>query len=516
MSGALIKNVVIAIILVVLAFVVGSLAADGAKESLGVIAACVGVFVLIYMGKRCWWLIFLLPPLLDHVSLPVINKLPVAYIVCFVILVYWLVMRMMGYVRVTWHGVWWMDVMTLVTLIYYACTFYWHPVSLAVFGYDTEYVGGAIYAWCVAAALAYCAFSIIPCSLEELGRILRYAFYLSVGVEVFCTSSWSFNTGYSAAMEVASNDRFGIFTNLGQMLFQWMICKYSLLGIVTSLWKIGLLLIAVFAIILSGFRESLVRVTAFLLFVSVARRQLTLLVCSFAAAYGLLLYLSSEEILVHAPFGVQRVLSMVPGVKVDEAIKRNAEGSSDWRVVMWKWALDPRTGYIKDYVWGDGFGQSVYLLKLTTINLNRGRENYGDQQRFAEEGIWHNGFISSMHRVGLVGWGLMIIWWLCGTFLVLRTCYALRHRTERLYIMYTVMFVPVQLVWMHISAGNCVSFFQTFYYVAITKIAYCCALKLGLMTPLFTRTHYVPLMVRDIEEAAEGRQIRSPRAVVEA
>ena len=503
MGGALIKNVVIAVILVVLAFVVGSLAADGAKESLGVIAACVGIFVLLYMGKNCWWLIFLLPPVLEQFGVgSIFGRLPISYVICGVILVYWLLMRMMGYVKVTWQSVWWMDLMTLVVLIYFALTYYWHPVSVRLLGVETEYMGGLAYVWCLAAMVTYCALGIIPCSLQELGKVLRYAFLLSLVVCLYNTvRGYSSFGGYSAMVEGASSDRYNLFTAIGQILFQWMVCKYSLLGIVTSFWKLAALCTAIFAIILCGFRESLVRVCSFFLFVSVVKRQLALLACLFACSYALLLYLSSEEVLVHAPFGVQRVLSIVPGVKVDPAIKREAQGSSNWRIVMWKWALDPRTRYIKDYIWGDGFGLSYYWVKLTTININRGRMKMASQEMFAENGTWHNGFIAIMHRVGLVGWGLMFLWWLLATFLVLRTCHGLRKRPEQLYIMYTVMFVPVHLIWTHISAGNSVSFFQTFYYVAITKVAYCGALKEGIMRPLLTREHYVPLMVQDVRRA---------------
>lgn len=505
MGGALIKNVVIAVILVVLAFVVGSLAADGAKESLGVIAACVGIFVLLYMGKNCWWLIFLLPPVLEQFPVIVTRGLPMAYIVCSVIFVYWLLMRLMGYVRVTWHGVWWMDLATFVLIAYYALTYYWHPVSLTVLGYDVDYVGGKEYVWCVFAFICYLTLSIVPCSLEDLHKVLKYAFFISLICCLIHTES-TFRTedgGFEGFAEGVSGGRYNPFTAIGALAFQMMVCKYSLLGIVLSPWKLVFITLALLGVLMCGFRESLVRTGAFLIFASIVKRQLTILVLMALCCYALLLYLSSENLLLRAPYGVQRVLSSVPGVKVNESIRKEAAHSSSWRVVMWKWALDPRTRYIKDYVWGDGFGQSVYLLKLTTINLNRGRVTVGDQQRFAEGGVWHNGFITSLHRVGIVGWGIMLLWWLCGTFLVLRVCKALSGRKEQLYIMYTVLSLPTNLVWFHISAGTVPKFFGTFYLAAVAKVAYCGALRAGVMLPLFTQKRYIPLMVQDMEKVSE-------------
>lgn len=486
MGSGLIKNIVISIILVVLAFVVGSMAADGARDSIMVLGGIVGAFLLLYMGKNCWWLIFLVPPLVSFLPLGILRSLPLHYSLSAVVLVYWLVLRAMGYVRVVWHGVVWMDLITFVFFAYLAYTFYAHPVELMMFsGTDAEYVGGKEYLFALAALACYLSLSIIPCTLDQLNKVLRYTFLIQIGLVVLVLA-WK---------------RLGGLGSLGGFLYMTLACKYSLWGLIMAPWRLIILVLAL-SFTLYGQREVLLGAAGTYLGISLVKKQLTLLTLMGGAAYGLLMYCSSENLLILLPERIQRTLYIVPWINIDKQVAQAAQHSSDWRKEMWRWAMDPRTRYIKDYTWGDGFGQSMKGLRLTTINLNRGRVSGGDQERFAEAGVWHSGIFTAIHRIGFVGLGLMTLWFGAGALLIVRVCMALERRKQGFYIMFYTMSFFGKIFVYYISAGTFMFFFNTFYYVAVAKIAYSEALKTGLMAPMFSRPRYVPMVYREAESAA--------------
>lgn len=481
MGAGVIKNIIICFVLVVLAFVVGSMAAEGARDSLMVLGGIVGAFVLLYMGKNCWWLIFVLPPVLSLIPLGMFSSFPVAYLICIVVLVYWIVLRIMGYVKLAWNGVVWMDLATLVLLLYFAYTYYEHPVELMIFSDDeTEYVGGREYMFAIAAAACYLVMSIIPCSLNQLNKVLKWAFIIQFVVCAFVVV------------------RFRVVSHMGMYIYTALACKYSLVGLVIAPWKLILLILAL-SVTLYGQREVLVRAAFIYIGISMVKRQMVLLIMCAAATIGVLTYLGSQDVLLMLPARIQRTLYVLPWLKIDEDIKVEAQHSSDWRKVMWRWALDPRTKYIRDYVWGDGFGVSMKMLRLTTISLNRGVVRGGDQQRFAETGMWHSGVFTAIHRVGIVGLSLMVIWHMASIFLIVRICTVLDRRKQGFYLMYQTMpFIGMAFVY-YISAGTIEVFFSQFHMLAMAKIAYSEAIKSGIMLPLFSRQQYIPLAIRDIE-----------------
>ena len=483
MGTGIIKNIIISLILMVLAFVVGSMAADGARGSLLILGGIVGAFFLLYLGKNCWWLIFVLPPLLSNIQLWYFSTIPPSYLVCAVVLVYWLLLRMMGYVKVVWHGVAWMDLLTLLLFVYYAYTYYLNPVELMAFSdADTEYVGGKEYVICLSAAVCYLALSIVPCTLERLHAVLRWAFFAQLAICALMLIRYKLGgLGY-----------------VGNIVYVSMACKYTLLGLVMAPWKLILMILAL-SLTLYGQREVLLKAGFLYIGISVVKKQLVLLTLAAGLIVGLLTYLSSENVLLLLPDRIQRTLYILPWMNIKRELAEQAQHSSDWRKEMWTWAMDPRTRYIRDYVWGDGFGISMKLLRLTTISLNRGAVTFSDQQRFAETGVWHSGVFTALHRVGIVGLSIMVIWNIAALFLIARICAVLDKRKQGFYLMYfTMPFWGLSFTY-YISAGTIVLFFSNFHLVAMAKIAYSEAIRTGIMPRLFTRQQYIPLAIREME-----------------
>ncbi len=486
MGAGIIKNIIICLILVVLAFVVGSMAADGARDSLMVLGAILGGFALLYLGKNCWWLVFVAPPVLGVLPLGFLKNFPAAYYLCGVILLYWMMLRMMGYVRVTWHKVAWMDFITLILFLYVAYSYYLHPVELMIFSdEDSEFVGGKEYVYAVAACVCYITLSIIPCTFERLNKVLKWALIAQIIALLFF---------------VIKQHTVGSLAVFGNPIYLAMACKYSLFGLIIAPWKLILLIFAL-SLSLHGQREVLLMSGFTYIGISFVKKQVIFCMLAAAATVGLLTYLSSEGVLLSLPPRIQRTLYILPWLKIDKEIAAEAQHSSDWRVEMWGWAMDPRTRYIKDYVWGDGFGQSMKLLRLTTIALNRGDVSGGDQQRFAEGGVWHSGIFTTIHRLGFVGLGIIFVWHFAAMFMVIRVCSVFDRSKKGFYLMYHTMPFIGSVFGFYISAGTIVSFFMQFYMVAVAKIAYSEALKTGMMQPLFTRHQYIPLAIREMDSA---------------
>lgn len=483
MGSGIIKNIIICLILVVLAFVVGSMAADGARNSLMVLGAIMGGFALLYLGRNCWWLVFVAPPVLASLPLGFLQRIPAAYYLCGVVLVYWTMLRMMGYVRVTWHKVVWMDFITLVLFLYVAYSYYRHPVELMIFSdEDTEFVGGKEYVHALAACVCYVTLSIIPCTFERLNKVLKWALFAQIAALV---------------LVVIKYHTIGALAVFGQPIYLIMACKYSLFGLIIAPWKLILLVFAL-SLSLHGQREVLLMAAFTYIGISFVKKQVILCTLAAAATIGTLTYLSSEGVLLSLPPRIQRTLYILPWLKIDKEIAEQAQHSSDWRITMWRWAIDPRTRYIKDYVWGDGFGQSMKLLRLTTITLNRGMVQHGDQQRFAESGVWHSGVITTIHRLGIVGLCVIVVWHLAAMFMIIRVCTVLDKHKKGFYLMYHTMPFIGGVFAFYISAGTIVMFFSQLHMVALAKIAYSEALRTGMMQPLFTRQQYIPLAIREI------------------
>ena len=505
MPNAIVRNVLASLILVVLCFVIGAQAAENSKMSVGIIVALVGVVFMLWLGSRCWVLIYLLPPVVSLMPVPgKIGELPLPFLVGIPVLGYWMLMSVMGYTRFRWRGLWLLDIPLLVFFIYFAATFVRHPVSMAMFGWDTEYVGGREYAWCICAYIYYVAISIIPCQYEQVLKVLRWGIVLSVGVAVLAVLLQLVGirggVDITELRDAATTKRFTMFTQLGVYGIIYIYGLFSLQSILVSPGKLLGCLISFGAILISGWRESLMANGFVIMALGIVKRELWCLACLGCLVYVCLFYLGSEGVLREFPFGMQRTLSAVPGIEVSEEVAAEADGSSDWRIVMWKWALDPRTGYIKDYMWGDGFGRSVDLMRRETTALMRGSTRYGEQEFFAEQGVWHSGVISSIHRVGYVGLGLVTVIYLVGTYLMFRVCMSVKGTP--LYfpaLFYLIPYAAAPSLF-YISEGTFMKFFATYIQLVLAKLIFCVAREQKILIPVMERKRYVPQMIREHEE----------------
>ncbi len=505
MPNAIVRNVLTSIFLVVLCFVIGVQSAESAKASVGIIIALVGCVFLIWMGPRVWTLIYLLPPLIALLPLPgKLQEIPVIFLVSGVVLLYWILLWLMGYVRFKWRSLWIMDLLVLLMFIYMVISYMRHPVSMAILGYDAEYIGGKEYVWTIIATLHYIAVSCIPCTYEQGRKVLNWAVKLSVGAAILSVVLSLLGirggTDITELGDAAANTRFGMFVQLG---VYGIYCLYGMNPIMRVLTSPKLLfgcLLSLCGIVISGAREVLMGNCFIIAALAIVKRELWCITLLGLLVYGGLIYLSTEGVIKSFPHGIQRSLSVLPGIEIERDIQEGAQHSSDWRIVMWKWALDKRTGYIRDYTWGDGFGQSVDYLRRETTAMMRGTSLYGDQEFFASTGVWHSGVITTIHRLGYVGLTLVSLIYLCGVFMMFRVCISLKGTPLYFPSIFFCMGFAGELPIYMISAGTLPYFFRDYMMLAFIKLFYCLGREQGFIIPWQLRQRYVPLAILDHKE----------------
>ena len=499
MNAIAIRNVVVAIVLVLVCILIGSYAAEDKDTSVFMLAGIVGFIFMMVLGRRSWTLLYLLPPVVTFLPLGILDRLPAGFLVAGFVLAYWALMWIMGYVQFKWRALPALDVIVLAVFLYYLLTFYWHPVSINELGIEAEYVGGKEYIWCLLAVVYYVTLSCIPCSYDALYGVLRKTMYLAVGAAVFVAVSGLFGMVSQGSLgEEMGNSRFSLFAELGVVIFLITYSKKPFLKIMTSPKSLAIMLFCCAAVVISGWREKLVAFGTIGLALSYIKREMAYIIILGIAAYGSLLYLSEEKVVEeYFPFGMQRTLSIFPGVKIKDEVERDARSSSEWRKVMWRWALDPRTGYIKDYVWGDGFGQAVADLNRYHVSLMRGSAIFGDQEDFAYTGTWHNGPIMTVHRTGMVGLALITITFLYGAFLIARVCRAYRGSPMFMLAVLFLCKLYGNIAIFYVSAGTITGFFDNFVYLALAKVLYCIAREEGIIVPVFSKGRYNPMLIAE-------------------
>jgi hypothetical protein len=124
----------------------------------------------------------------------------------------------------------------------------------------------------------------------------------------------------------------------------------------------------------------------------------------------------------HLPLGVQRTLSVLP-LPVDPLARKDAEGSSEWRLNIWKHSVTQIPKYL---LVGKGLGFSASDLQ-TMISV-RPTTGLGEASIEGVELVadYHNGPLSVIIPFGLFGM-IGFLWFLLASFQVLRRNYHYGH-----------------------------------------------------------------------------------------
>lgn len=501
MEGTGFKSIFVFLLLALLAFVAGSLASDSARDALVPSLIVVGLFFLVFLGKNCWALVLILPPILQVLEFPILQKFPVIGALSAVMLFYWFIMSVLGYVKFTWNGNKYVDAALLIFFAYFLFTWVRHPVTVLALVSKTDFsvteVGGQDYIFCLGAICYYLFLSVIPLKLESVLKVLKIAFWVSLVVTIFmCVKGLVFGSATQAElMESATSSRFGAFAPLSLKICYFLFAKYTFIGIIISPWKLLLVLVSFVGVALSGFRSHFMQIAVYITVAALVHKNILQLLFVAIFAWAGCLFFANEDVVDKLPYGIQRVLSSVPGVEIDNAATKEAEGSLEWRYEMWEWAFNPSTGYIKDYTFGDGYGHSLARYQARQVAASLGLVYLGDNRLFAEDGIWHSGYITTIHRIGYVGLVLMSVLMCVVIINSLRVCLHMRIYPNGEYACVNLLLLIPLGVYFFVSAGTLTDIFNSFiFYAILSKVISSILYHNGEWVRMFKKEEYVPMI----------------------
>jgi len=167
---------------------------------------------------------------------------------------------------------------------------------------------------------------------------------------------------------------------------------------------------AILAILMSGFRVGVLQFIGLMLLTSYFQRGLSDCIKITAIIFtGIILIIGAQVAGAPVHPAIQRALSFIPG-QWDEAVVRDAEGTKEWRLTIWKTAWESDK-YIKNKILGDGFGFTAADLAIQRSAEFGGMGYLGGNEAEAQlvSGAYHSGPLSTIRYVGMVGLAFYLI-----------------------------------------------------------------------------------------------------------
>jgi len=322
-----------------------------------------------------------------------------------------------------------LDYLIFINLAYLLTVFVRNPVGFFAFG--SSAVGGRPYfeiaaAFCVFMILSrveltagiariFPWFSIVPTTLvaltETLARIVPQLSAPIAGLYTGIVGSSVFSAAQETGAEQVGQTRIVGMKDAGTNGVLALCARYNPITLLSPLHPLRVLLFAacLAAIFLSGFRSALLFTIAMFFLATVLRRKVRhLWIAGGGVALVLVALVSMQGNVIELPKTMQRTLSWLPGDWSEEALQ-DAEGSSQWRYEMWRWAWND-SRIMRDKVWGQGFGLSMDDMNIIASAMMAGSlaaQNAfiggAAQEAFMITGSFHSGPISSVRYVGVVG-----------------------------------------------------------------------------------------------------------------
>jgi hypothetical protein len=317
----------------------------------------------------------------------------------------------------------WMLMLTLMV----AQVYMRNPVGLNIFGGDT--IGGkgyALYAVALTSAIILCGLQVPTVDLKWLMRLSIIGGMMNLAVSILgvIVPTIGYYTGqfyaisdgtdyekHGKSIDQSASTRAGYLTAFGRNLSLWISCYISpLIALVKPLWLM-LILVAVAASLMGGFRNGIMGVgLTFLLGIAYRSGSVGVLFSSFMGLGGIAL-LAAINLLAPLPPNVQRTLTFLPGTW-EQRYKDDAEGSTEWRVEVWKEAL-LTDRWIQNKWLGDGLGFSAAEFSAQLNERKGARAGISGFDAHRESvlanGDYHSGPVSSIRVIGYVGLFIFLI-----------------------------------------------------------------------------------------------------------
>lgn len=365
-----------------------------------------------------------------------------------------------------------LDYLILINLAYLAVVYFRNPVGF--FAFQTAMVGGRPYFEILLAFACFLILSRVEMK-DSIARIFPLFMVIptvAVGaaevasrlVPSFGQIASSVYTGIGGGTTIGGmpteeqrlgETRFTGLLGTGVIGILALCARYNPITLISPFHPVRTMLFAaaLAALFLSGFRSAIFFAMAAFLLSAVLRRQARdLWLASAVAAIGLIVLVSLQGSVIQLPITMQRSLSWLPGDWNEEAV-RDAQGSSQWRFEMWKWAWED-TRIMRDKVWGQGFGFTLDDMNLIANALLSGQSGGAFlggsyQESFMIMGSFHSGPLSTIKVLGVVGLLLyfplmvymaVLAWRLC------RRAYGTKAFTLALFIGIPIIYEPFNFV----------------------------------------------------------------------
>jgi hypothetical protein len=318
-----------------------------------------------------------------------------------------------------------LDYLIYINLAYLATVYARNPVGF--WAIQSSMIGGRPYFEILLAFGAFMVLSRVKPS-DTIAKLFPFFFLIPTGIVAILdlvarvmpqfsyplamiysgVGSMADNAGLGAAAQVGQ-DRITGLKDFGYVSVLALCARYNPITLLSPLYPVRAILFAaaLAAIFLSGFRATFLAAAVFYGLATLLRgRGRDMFVSAGIGIAALALLISLQGNVVQFPLTMQRALSWLPGDWNQEAVD-DAQGSSRWRYEMVEWAWNDNT-ILRNKIWGQGIGLSIDDMNLIAASLMAGQGGAtllggSDRENFMVTGTFHNGPISAIKCVGVVG-----------------------------------------------------------------------------------------------------------------
>lgn len=418
MESSQIKGLFIVVLAALFAVYLGVAAATAQFEAIAWVAGFLGIAFILALGKNVWILIPITLGLTGTIN--AVPGSPPAWVAATMITFGMYVLRFAMRRGTFSFRFDMLDVAIFLQVLVIIQAYARNPAGLMLFG--GESAGGKSYFLFGFAFLAYLCLSITPTTMKHVkwAVIITIAVLIGDGMialvgdwipsvaravmPIYSNANFNVANSGNAEWDLADERGGGGFSLLGRAMVIPCLCLTRPLNCINPFKPLifGITAVGSVMVMLSGFRSGVAYLAAvFVVSALIRRKVFDVVAVGMVSILGICILMMSGEVR-SLPFGVQRVLSVLP-VEVSAAARADAENSSEWRFEMWRLALFTDR-YIRNKALGDGFGISAREMQAKLDQaMGYGFEITDIQDQMLATGSYHGFHVETIRFTGIVG-----------------------------------------------------------------------------------------------------------------
>jgi len=300
-----------------------------------------------------------------------------------------------------------LEVWAILIMLCVAQAYMRNPVGMSFFGAGN--IGGRPYLvialWFVSTAILSCLI-VPPQELKWALRLSVIGGFLGIPLQMARYGNLA-SVDDGSGFDMGGGGRISSFASVSGIMARWVSCRISpLRACVHPFWALVLLASLALAAA-SGYRNAVANVgLIFLIAICYHGGPRSFLISIVMGCFGLSM-LAFINLNFPLPGNMQRALSPLPGTW-EEQYRRAGEGSTDWRIEMWKEALTTDK-WIYNKLLGDGIGiRAEDLARMAALESGLSSPGSGgglsnQQEQMMILGSYHSGPVHSIRMTGYLG-----------------------------------------------------------------------------------------------------------------